>query len=155
MGCPESRDMDSCRRARGLIDATYGGRDDLCAAANRLSDEQLSEICRRLADDLAAQPAYVEQLGLRPNAAANWLRAAILRFFQDTARCRALTAAGGGSGGAADHYDIAIAATGDPQARALLRAQNDHLKFAERIFGGAVEGAGRAGQSVPPLSSRK
>jgi hypothetical protein len=154
MGCLESRDMDSCRRARGLIDATYGGRDDLCAAASRLSDEQLSEICRRLADDLAAQPAYVERLGLGPGAATNWLSAAILRFFQDRARCRVLTAAGGGTGGTADHYDIAIAATGDPQARALLRAQSDHLTFAERIFGRAAEGAGGAGQSVAPSPYR-
>jgi hypothetical protein len=138
MECADSSTSGYLCRVRGLIGATYSGRDDLCAAASRLSDEQLSNLCRGLADDLADHAAYLRHLRMSRAAAAESLAVEILRFFRDRGwRNRSMPfAVERPLRHSGDRYDIAIAATGDPEARALLRAQSEHLHFAERLLRG-------------------
>jgi uncharacterized protein (TIGR02284 family) len=47
-----------------LIQANFAGRDDLYAAAEKLSSHSLSMICRRLADELADNAIELQQIAL-------------------------------------------------------------------------------------------
>jgi hypothetical protein len=59
---PHSLDSQTIERLRDLVAATYGGRDDLYQAAANLEDVELAAICRKLADNLAGNSAYLAQI---------------------------------------------------------------------------------------------
>lgn len=57
-----SLDSETIARLRQLVVSAYSGRDDLYAAAKQLTDQDLSVICRKLADDLGGNTAVLEQI---------------------------------------------------------------------------------------------
>ncbi len=87
---PHSLDPETILRLRLLAATTYSGRDDLYAAASQVSNEDLAIICRRLADDLAGNTAFLEQIiaihGAEPGfkeAVASALGEEIMRLLRE------------------------------------------------------------------------
>ena len=50
------------QRIEELVDASFSGRDELCAAAKTLDDARRSNICKQLADHLAHHAIELQQL---------------------------------------------------------------------------------------------
>jgi uncharacterized protein (TIGR02284 family) len=139
---PGSLDSETIERLRKLIATTYGGRDDLYAAANQLNDEDLSAICRKLADDLAGDTAYLEQIivmhGQQPevqNAVTSTLSEAIMKLLRKSRGDEGIvSAAKQRQSQLRQRYNETIAATGHPEAHAILDEQKKHVEFAERVL---------------------
>jgi uncharacterized protein (TIGR02284 family) len=139
---PHSLDSKTIARLRQLVVATYSGRDDLYTAAEQVGDDDLSVICRKLADNLAGHAADLEQIILMHNeepgfedALTSTLSYEILQFLRK----------GRGDNGIISvvqkeqsdiqkQYDATIAAARDPAAHEVLEKQKKDVNFAERVL---------------------
>jgi uncharacterized protein (TIGR02284 family) len=139
---PHSLDSETILRLRMLAVATYGGRDDLYAAAAQLSNEDLSVICRKLADDLAGNTAYLEQIiatqGEQPGfneAIASALGEEIMKLLREGNGDHGIIAVvQQEQRGLREEYEATIAATRDAEARSVLEEQKRDVDFAERVL---------------------
>ena len=64
---------ETLARLRQLVVSAYSGRDDLYAAARQLTDQDLSIICRKLADDLGGNTA-VSRADHRDTRRGAWIQ---------------------------------------------------------------------------------
>ena len=146
---PHPIDPDTIDRLRKLVAAMYGGRNELYAAAGQLSNEDLAAICQSLADDLAGDTAYLEQIivsnGRQPGfdeAVTSALCEQIMKLFRER----------GGDEGIVSKakqaqcelrqvVDETIGATCDPEVQWLLDQQRRHVDFAERVLRQAARAA--------------
>jgi uncharacterized protein (TIGR02284 family) len=139
---PHSLESESIARLRHLAAATYAGRDDLYAAAGQVGDEDLSTICRKLADDLADHTAYLEQIiamhGEEPGfkeAVTSALSEEIMRFLRKGRGDQGIiSAVRETQSELREQYDATIAATPDPEAQSILEEQKRDVGFAERVL---------------------
>jgi uncharacterized protein (TIGR02284 family) len=160
---PGTLDSETVQRLRRLVAATYGGRDELYAAADKLGDRDLAAICRKLADDLAGHTAYLEQVivmhGQEPgfqDAVASALSEEIMKVLRQSPGDQGVVlAAERGQGQLRRQYDETISATGDPEAQSVLGQQRKHIEFAERVLRQVARPAAQSSPSDPPRKKAK
>ncbi len=139
---PHPIDSRTIERLRGLVAAMYGGRDELYAAADHLGNDDLKAICRTLADDLADDTAYLEQIivshGREPGfkqSVTSALSEEIMRLFREgRGEEGVVSKAKQGQSELRERVDETIGATGDAEVQSLLDLQKQHIEFAERVL---------------------
>jgi uncharacterized protein (TIGR02284 family) len=139
---PYSLDPETIAQLRQLVATNYAGRDDLYTAAEHLDDEDLSAICRKLADDLAGNTAFLEQIivmhGAEPGFAekvAFTLGEEIMQFLRSGRGDQSIVSAmQDKQGQLREKYDETIAATDNPEAQSILEQQKKDVDFAERVL---------------------
>jgi uncharacterized protein (TIGR02284 family) len=142
MSRPHSLDSETIARLRQLVVSTYSGRDDLYAAAKQVTDQDLKAICRKLADDLAGNTAYLEQIiamqGAEPGvkeALASVLGEEIMELLRKARSDQGVVSAvQQGQGALREQYDATIAATSDAETQSVLQDQKEDVAFAERVL---------------------
>jgi hypothetical protein len=145
---PHPIDDQTAECLRKLVVAMYEGRDDLYAAAAHLDNEDLAEICHKLADDLAGDTAYLEQIvvshGIGPGfeeAVTSALSDQIMRLFREGRGDEGVIfRAGEAQSELHERIEETIGATTDAEVQSLLDQQKRHIQFAERV----LRQAGRA-----------
>ncbi len=139
---PYSLDSETIGQLRQLVVANYGRRDDLYVAAEQLGDQDLAAICRKLADDLAANTAHLEQIivmhGKEPGfreAAASAMGHELMSLLRKGRGDQMLVSAvEREQSELRGQYDETIAATHDADARSLLEEQKKDVEFAEQVL---------------------
>jgi uncharacterized protein (TIGR02284 family) len=145
---PHSLDAKTIEQLRRIVAQTYAGRDDLYAAADSLNDEDLVTVCRKLADELAANSETLQQIilmqgaeAVAPETITSLLTKELASYLRENAPKKLILA------GAKDsqsklrgEYDAAIEATEDSEAEALLRRQREDVDFGERVLRRLSEG---------------
>lgn len=148
---PYSFDSETIAMLRRLVAATYSRRDDLYTAAEQLTDEDLSAICRKLADDLADHTAYLKQIiamhgqdpGIEETISCT-LSGEIMRLLrQDRGDQGIVAAIQGEEAELREQYDATIAAVDNPEAQAVLETQKRDVDFAERVLRRAMRPEGK------------
>jgi uncharacterized protein (TIGR02284 family) len=142
MICPGSFNPETIARLRRLVEATYGGRDDLYAAAKQLNDDDLSAICRKLADELAGNTTFLQQIILihgaeigSEKAAVSALGDEIMKFLRKGRGDQGIIAAvQQEQSELREKYDAAIADTAEAEMKAILQQQQKSVDFAERVL---------------------
>lgn len=145
---PDSLDHETIERLRELVATTYAGRDDLYEAARNLKDEDLVAICRKLAEDLAANSTHLAQIlamhGKESGGASNVravLTEEIIRYLHGLENDKGvLSAAKAVERGVREQYEATIAATNDPETQALLKKQREEAAFGEQVLRRIAEG---------------
>ena len=139
---PHRIDDPTIERLRELVSAMYGGRDELYAAAEQLDNEDLAVICRTLADDLAGDTAYLEQIivghgreaGYR-EAVTSALSEEIMKLFREgRGEEGVVSKAKQGQSELRERVDETIGATQDAEVQSLLAHQKRHIELAERVL---------------------
>jgi len=139
---PGSLNPETIARLRRLVEATYGRRDDLYAAARQLNDDDLSTICHKLADDLAGNTTFLQQIILMheaeigsENAAVSALCDEIMKFLRKGRGDQGVIAAvQQEQSELREKYDAAIADTPEAEMQAILQQQQRSVDFAERVL---------------------
>ena len=125
-----------------LIRLNFSARESLYAAANALDNEQLAEICRRLADDLGGHAAELQQLvlafGDSPEAADS------LEMYLDTATLELLKQRRGEMAVLAQaeareqevkqRYDETIRSARHSEMRGVLLRQREKTQFGVNVL---------------------
>ncbi|MBN2292213.1 MAG: hypothetical protein JXM70_07300 [Pirellulales bacterium] len=141
MMLPTEIDKKTLDIVQELVEANFGGRDELYAAADSMDKEDSQRICRRLADFLADNAIRLQQmLAASGNEAAGPLDidAIIAALF------KAVKARHGAAGvievaeeaqrDLKHGYDRAIEEASEPQAEGVLREQRDRVEFSEQVL---------------------
>lgn len=129
------------RRIEELIDASFAGRDELYAAAETLDNDQRTNICRQLADHLAAHATELQQLlkingeDLQPpidmySVAESYFCLAKRRGGE----AGVLSAAAECEREVKEKFDNAIEQTQDGDTSGLLERQRDDIEFGEDVL---------------------
>lgn len=148
---PHPIDSETIEQLRRLVVAMYGGRNELYAAAGHVSNDDLREICRKLADDLAGDAAYLEQIivshGREPGfneAVTSALSDQIMQLFRDRRGDEGVVSqAKQAQTEVRERVDETIDATADTEVKSLLDQQKQHIEFAERVLRQAARVARR------------
>lgn len=134
-------DSNTLIKIQELIEANFAGREELYAAANSLDNAARENICRRLADHLAANAIELQQLlaasGIAPAEPLD--TAAIAHALFDLAKLNrgesgVLDTAAEGEDNLKKVYDSAIEATEDEETTALFRRQRREVTFGEDVL---------------------
>ncbi len=146
---PHPIDHETIGRLRRLVAAMYGGHDELYAAAGQLNNDDLAAICQTLADDLAGDTAYLEQIivsnGRQPGfeeAVTSALSEQIMKLFRERGGDECVVSkAKQAQSELRQVVDETIGATCDPEVQSLLEQQRRHVEFAERVLRQAARAA--------------
>jgi len=157
---PRPLNVETLERLRELAGAMYGGRDELYAAAKEVGDEDLAVICRTLADDLAGDTAYLEQIivkhGHEPGfekAVTSTLSDAIMKILrQGRGDEGVVSQAKQAQTELRERMDETIAQSDDPEVHAVLDQQKQHLDFAERVLRQAARSMRKQASAMMPDS---
>jgi uncharacterized protein (TIGR02284 family) len=124
-----------------LIQDNFAGRDELYAAAESLDDDARANICRRLAEHLAANAIELQQIvtasGREPaapldvTAIANALFELVKEHRGEDA---VLGTAARGEKQLKSHCDHAIESATDPETESILRRQREGVEFGEDVL---------------------
>jgi hypothetical protein len=139
---PHSLDSETIARLRHLVVATYSGRDDLYAAAAQVTDKDLGDICCKLADDLAGNAAYLEQIIIMHdedpgyvNAIASSLGEKIMKLVRARRGDQGIVSAVQQKQmKLREKYEATIDAMHDSEAHSLLETQKKAVEFAEHVL---------------------
>ncbi len=120
----------------------YGGRNDLYAAASHLNNDDLKAICETLADDLAGETTYLEQLivshGCEPgfeDAITSAFSDQLMKLFRERGGDESIVSmAKQAQSELRGVMDDAIDSTHDPEVQSMLDQQRRHIEFAERVL---------------------
>lgn len=138
-------DPITVRRVRELIRENFSTRDELYSVAETLSDDDLAEICRRLADKLGGHVAHLQQLlmaaGNEPvqpqsrDEIVRHLQGIVVELLDEKRGQRAvLDEAKAAEQKLKKEYDDAIEAVPDPEVEGLLRKQREEVAFGETVL---------------------
>lgn len=139
---PQSLDTNTIDLIYQLVVATYNERDELYAAAEYLKDEDLSVICRKLAQEMAGNNSYLIQIILMHHEDENIEET--LKESNSPEEMMAICNRKGdhgiicavqkGQNALRRKYDKAIAATSENEMHEILVEQKKDIDFAERVL---------------------
>jgi hypothetical protein len=138
---PTEFDETTLAKIRELVEANFGSRDELYAAADSLDGEDRERVCRRLAEHLAGHAAELQQLlaASRSDPAGPLdIDEIVAALFESIKAQRGtvgvLKAAERTQRDLKRGYDRAIEETSAQEAEGLLRSQRDAVEFGERVL---------------------
>ena len=138
---PTELDKTTLAKIRELVEANFGSRDELYAAADSLDDEDRERVCRRLAEHLAGHAAELQQVlaASRSDPAGPLdIDEIVVALFESIKAQRGaagvLEAAEEAQRDLKRGYDRAIEETPAQEAEGLLRSQRDEVEFGERVL---------------------
>jgi uncharacterized protein (TIGR02284 family) len=134
-------DEATLRKLQRLVEANFAGRDELYAAANSLNSADRENVCKRLAEHLAANAIELQQIlaasGADPASPPD-TQAVAKRLFQlakaNRGSERVLDAAESCEINLKYEYDLAIQDTPNREAEAMLERQRDDVEFGQRMI---------------------
>lgn len=138
----QSLDSKTVALLRNLVVATYYVRDDLYLAVDCLKDKDLAAICRKLADDLAGNTAYLEQIILMQNEEPEFedhmmssLNTVVMMYLRKNQGDEGIISAiQQGYSYLSDKYYKSIAGTSDSETQKVLEKQKKDVDFAQRVL---------------------
>ncbi len=127
----------------------YGGRNELYSAASHLNDDDLKATCQSLADDLAGETTYLEQIvvshGREPGfeeAITSALSDHVMKLLRERGGDESIVSmAKQAQSELRGVLDEAIDSTRDREVQSLLDQQRRHVEFAERVLRQAARAA--------------
>lgn len=138
---PVQLDETTLAGIRELVEANFGSRDELYAAAASVDDEDRQRVCRRLAEHLAGHAAELQQVlaasGTDPAGPLDIDDIVVALFESIKAQRGAAAVVEAAEETQRDlkrGYDRAIKETPSQQAEGLLRGQRDQVDFGERVL---------------------
>lgn len=149
---PTELDETTLTKIRDLVEASFGSRDELYAAAESLDDEDHKRVCRRLAEYLAEHATSLQQVlaaGGHDPAGPLDIDGIVAAFFKSIRMQRGaagvLEAAEQCQRGLKHGYDRAIEGSPNREAEEFLREQRDEVDFGERVLRGIKRSQGERG----------
>lgn len=145
MALNQNIEPTTIQRVRELIRGNFATRDELYAAAEALSDDDLAEICRSLADKLGGHVAHLQQLlmaaGKEPvettsaDSVSRHLQEVVINLLNRRhGQGAVLSEAKAAEQKLKEVYDGAIEAVPNAEVEGVLRQQREEVAFGETVL---------------------
>ena len=138
---PRELDKKTLDKIRELVEANFGGRDELYAAAESLDDQDAERVCRRLAEHLAGHATDLQHILAAcghevtgPLDIDDIVAALFESIKQQQGAPGIFEVAEGKQRDLKRGYDRAIEETTTEDTKELLRGQRNQIEFAESVL---------------------